>query len=1684
MYKFKNINTKLLLTFMLIGILPLLIFGIVFLLNTYNTSVNDAKKNLESVRDAKYTQIDTFFNERESQAELLAKIVDTLKTSGEKRLQDVQDFHKQSVNDYLRTLESFVVNESNSLQVISLLSELEASYNYGTRDYNGSIQKYDNYLIDNPILATLDNVYIISNEGQILYSQQDKTEMDVVLSNNEYKNSGLSKVWKHVINEDKLSFQDFTMENLGLDEYRAFVGIPVFENGERIGVFAISIKSDIINQLIHQKNDIGSSAETYLAVDNNGIMQFRSNMATMGDGEYILGYEITNPPEYVKRTFQGESVNEILKDSENNMVVVSTSPIQVFDQRWIMVTKVDLEELIEIVDEEGNDYYADYALEHVYDDIFLIHPDGYVFHSVSEGMEYKNNLLSGEFINTNHAELIRKVNKTKEFVYVDYEADEMNDYKPRAFMGVPILDSENQIDFILSFEVSSRSINEIMLDRTSLGEYGEAYLIGPDYRLRSDTYLEPLTKNISNSFKDVKEGGIHSDSVLSVLGGNSDTVISKDYRGKNVLVSYEPISIYGHQWGLIVKQDSSETLHSLYNLIGYMILLGVITVIVVIISARFIASSISKPVIKMSQWAKDVANGSLDFVEIKTGNDEIGDMKESLSKVVKSLNNVSEICKEIAVGKLDNEFVERSDDDKLGVSINTMRNSFIQVINQANAISSNDYSVTIEQRSEDDELGIAMIHMVRQLKEASEIERRQGWIKNGQFRLNRIIRDSKNNRDLAKEAVSFISKYIEANTGILLVKRDDEYSMLGSYAFNVRRNDKFTILEGEGILGQAILEKEVIYLKDVPNDDMKIESATVDVKANHIIVVPCIFEDEVKGVIEIGGYTPFTDEHIEFLNKVQENLAIAIHSNTTKRELQELLDRTLIQSKELKNNEQILMKKNEELTQQTEALRKSEMQLQQQQEELRQSNEELEAQTMELKASQSKLQQQQEELRVTNEELEEKTHNLQRQKEEVAKKNAELEKTKQLIEEKAKEVEISSKYKSEFLANMSHELRTPLNSILILSGFLLEDKNGSLTKKEKEYAEVINSAGKDLLELINDILDLSKIESGKMDISIERFDIHKTMSELYNMFKPLTDKKNLKFINIIDDNVPDSVLSDEMKISQIIKNLISNAIKFTHEGKIEMKTELYEGDMLKITVKDTGIGISEDKLLHVFGAFHQADGTTSRNYGGTGLGLSITKELVQLLGGKIRMESEEGKGSVFFIIIPVELHEVNANVHKQEVFSEESKREITLLESELKNTQSEVAISNENSLQETQLMLDLLSDYESVILIIEDDKNFASILETMAKERGHEVICVDSGEKGLKVAEQIDISAIILDLGLPGMDGWEVFQKLKNWERTREIPIHIMSGKELDEKHQNLGFIDYLQKPISSEKLVAAFEKIEGVMNKIIRKLLVISSEDNMISEVERKFNGNLNDIKLMRAHSGAEAIRLLKEVTYDCIVIGPYINDISGEELAKKIRLNDISQTPIILYMEDKNVDGKNDDLVRYVESIIIMGDKSMSRLIDETMLFLNHIEESHRHKVNEFMKTADEKEAVLYGKKVLIVDDDMRNTFALSSVLEDKGMNIIVAKNGQIGIEKLQENPDVDIILMDIMMPVMDGYTAMRKIRSMNKKFSKVPIIALTAKAMREDKEKCISAGASDYLAKPIKMDELQTLMKVWVY
>jgi len=731
--------------------------------------------------------------------------------------------------------------------------------------------------------------------------------------------------------------------------------------------------------------------------------------------------------------------------------------------------------------------------------------------------------------------------------------------------------------------------------------------------------------------------------------------------------------------------------------------------------------------------------------------------------------------------------------------------------------------------------------------------------------------------------------------------------------------------------------------------------------------------------------------------------------------------------------------------------------LQSQQEELRQMNEELEEQTQNLKH-------QQEELQATNEELEEQAHVM-----EI--KNKEVEAARYDIEQKTKQLEISSKYKSEFLANMSHELRTPLNSLLILSKDLADNKTKNLTRDQVESAEIVNKSGQDLLGLINEVLDLSKIEAGKMVLNIEHLSLKDFANELNRNFKHQTGSKGLKLNILLEKGLPEVIRTDSKRLDQIIRNFMSNAIKFTEQGSISVRIKREDKNNIAIAVKDTGIGVPEEKQMAIFEAFQQGDGSTSRKYGGTGLGLSISRELSKLLGGEIKLSSKVSEGSTFTLILPVELPEEDVDLKIFFGKSENLKQiQPKFEDNDLFLNYSTIADDKEK-----------IKEDDRVVLIIEDDEKFAKILLKQAHDKGFKCISAATGEDGLILAAKYNPHAIILDLDLPGIDGHSTLAELKTNPKTRHIPVHIISVNDRTLKPIKEGALEYLIKPVNKKQLDEAFSRIENFISRKMKNLLIIEDDDNA-RKAMKKLIGN-GDVKCFEAGSNKEALTIFKENHIDCIVLDLGLPDGNGFELIykmEKIKAN--KMPPIIIYTGKELSKEENNELQKYAETIIIKGVKSEERLLDETALFLHRTISNLSESQQRIITGIYDKESIFINKKILVVDDDMRNVFALSKILKERGMDVRKAENGVIALDILDKQPDMDLVLMDIMMPEMDGYEAMQKIRN-QEKFKNLPVIALTAKAMKDDKQKCIDAGANDYIAKPVDIDRLLSLMRVWL-
>jgi CheY-like chemotaxis protein len=794
--------------------------------------------------------------------------------------------------------------------------------------------------------------------------------------------------------------------------------------------------------------------------------------------------------------------------------------------------------------------------------------------------------------------------------------------------------------------------------------------------------------------------------------------------------------------------------------------------------------------------------------------------------------------------------------------------------------------------------------------------------------------------------------------------------------------------------------------------------------------------------VELGTFHAFNALEMDFLEHVKEGLAIGFGVNQSRQRMQILLAQTEQQAEELRV--------------------------------------------------------QQEELQQSNEELEERAEMLETQREQIRAKNDEVEAASREIQHKVEELQRVSTYKSEFLANMSHELRTPLNSMLILSSLLQKNKEGQLSPKQVEYASTINGAGKDLLNLINDILDLSKIESGHLEFHVDDIAVPELVEELSRLFHPVAEHQNLEFRVTVAPDASPVLRADIQRVQQIVKNLLGNAFKFTRQGHVSLsidkplKSPLLV-PALAIAVSDSGIGIPADKHEQIFHAFQQADGSTSRKYGGTGLGLSISRQLAQRMGGDIHLSSEAGRGSTFTLYLPLDTATAPAWKPPVEVAPKSAPparmpgpvRAIgPEPKSEIAPAAVLAAVPHETALPAAVIDDDRvgLTDGERTILVVEDDLAFAAVLRDTVREHGFKAIVATDGESGLALAERVAPSAIILDVMLPHIDGWGVMRNIKDNPRTRHIPVHFITCLEDRQKALSMGAIGFLSKPVNSDQLDEVFKAIGAAIDKSAKKLLVI--EDNEAEAKSIVALLEMGSLEIVTVRSGGEALERMRQERFNCVVLDLGLADMNGFELLDEIQRQGIGGgTPVIVHSGRALSEADERRLKHYTSNIIVKGAQSPERLLNEVSLFLHLVESSLPQEKQKMIRQALDKEAMLEKRKVLLVDDDMRNIFSLSSVLDEKGLHIIEATNGFEALAVLETHPDVDIVLMDIMMPEMDGYEAMRRIRK-NPRFAQLPIIALTAKAMVGDQKMCLDAGANDYISKPVDIDKLFSLMRVWLY
>jgi len=1043
--------------------------------------------------------------------------------------------------------------------------------------------------------------------------------------------------------------------------------------------------------------------------------------------------------------------------------------------------------------------------------LYFVNAEGKILFELNTGTDLGSGLFQQPFSSTQFSKTCKKILNTGKQLFSDLEFYTYPNNEPTGFLGQPLYNSKGEKIGVLALQISTEKIDKIAQYGIGFGNTGKVYIVGLDLKLRSASKMKDQTEALKESEENDKtrtwQSAIANNITLSPDGKPIVEEASSYHNSKGVVVIglYRNIPIIeklGVNWALVEEIDQVEAHAVARELSSFAKTSLILTIIIVLLISTLVTRRFVLPIKKISGWSKQVAHGELISRDIQVADNEVGEMKDTFNWLVKSLQSFAEVSQSVALGDYSKSVIVRSEKDTLAISMNLMVESFKNVVKQAKSIASGDYSTNIMPRSDKDTLGLALYEMTKRLREASIEIMNQDWLKTGMNELAIKISGEKSIRDLTAEVITFLAHYLDAQIGMVyVIENSDKLRFTAAFAYSGEEQMPDTIAIGEGLIGQVAKERKKLTFFSSDHSLPWVNIGPDKVKPHHFIISPIIYEGQILGVLELGSFQAFDDLKQHFIDLSLENISVAITTARSREKVQELLVKTQDQAREL-------------------AMQK---------EELGQINQELEEQTKALKLSEESLQHQQEELRVINEELEERTKALELQRDDTRRKNEALERAQLEIRQKAEALEIASRYKSEFLATMSHELRTPLNSILVLSELLATNKKGIMTSEEVEFANVIHSSGKDLLDLINDILDLSKVEAGKVEIDVEQINLEEIESFIIRTFSPLTNNKGISLTTNLEANLPESIETDPQRLFQIVKNLMSNAIKFTEKGGVSMRIfrpdntihfnqpELTVENTIGIEVSDTGIGIPEEKVKVIFDAFHQADGTISRKFGGTGLGLTISRSLSRMLGGEIHVDSKVEEGSTFILFIPIK------------------------------------------------------------------------------------------------------------------------FQKTaKPAEKPQEIKTPVKS-KEITER------------------------------------------------PVKDFFDAS--SISVSPPHEIEQSI--------------------------------------------------------------------SVSSFLTDT---------------------------IFENKKILIVDDDMRNVYVLSKILEERKVNILIGRNGREGIDKVKKNPDLNLVLMDIMMPEIDGYTAIREIRA-DKRFSQLPIIALTAKAMKGDREKCIEAGANDYLSKPVNTEKLLNLLRVWL-
>ncbi|MFL6589080.1 MAG: response regulator, partial [Chthoniobacterales bacterium] len=1063
-------------------------------------------------------------------------------------------------------------------------------------------------------------------------------------------------------------------------------------------------------------------------------------------------------------------------------------------------------------------------------------------------------------------------------------------------------------------------------------------------------------------------------------------------------------------------------------------------------SVNFMAGNLTNQVRGIAKVVTAVANGDLKQKLLVEAKGEIAALADTINGMTDTLaifaDQVTGVAREVGVeGKLGGQAnvpgaagTWRDLTDNVNQLAGNLTSQLRAIADVATAVTKGDLtrSIQVDAQGEVAFVKDNINEMIRNLKDTTLRNDEQDWLKTNLAKFTRMLQGQRDLLTVGRLILSELAPVVFAQQGVFYMMdstgEEPELQLLASYAYRERKGVNTRFKLGEGMVGQAALEKQRILLTKVPPDYVQISSGLGETAPRNIVVLPILFEGQVKAVMELSSLEQFNPTHHAFLDQLTESIGIVLNTIEANTRTEDLLKQSQSLASELQNR--------------------------------------------------------QEELQQTNQELEEKARQLFEQNEEVERKNREVEQARQALEGKAQQLSITSRYKSEFLANMSHELRTPLNSLLILADQLSSNPEGNLSAKQVEFARTIRGSGRDLLRLINDILDLSKIESGTVSLDVGEVRFEEMRQTMERTFRHVAEGKGVSFKIDIDPRVPEAVRTDSQRLDQVLKNLLSNAFKFTERGYVNLRVAPVEsgwapenqslnraGTVLAFSVSDSGIGIAPDKQTTIFEAFQQADGSTSRKYGGTGLGLAISRELARVLGGEIRVESSEGRGSTFTLFLPQNYTDSPSERAAARVMSQaiEGAPEPTTSHAVPPPVEFTLADDRANILPG-----------EKSVLIIEDDRDFAQWLLDLARQNGFKAVVTPRGKSALDLVCEFLPTAITLDLSLPDMDGWHILNHLKSDLSTRHIPVFVISARDEPQNALRLGALRFLTKPIDEAQIRKIFEKAHQMDQSKAKKLLVVEDDEIQRNSI-RDLIGN-ETAKVVEAIDGSTALERLRQEPIDCVVLDLMLPDMSGFELIEKIR-DENEDLPIIVYTARDLTQEEEEKLNRIAQTTIVKTVRSPERLFDQTALWLHRDAASLPEDKRELLRRLNDPNEVLAKKKVLIVDDDIRNIFAMTSMLERYKMDVHSAETGKVALELLRNEPDTDLVLMDIMLPEMDGYETIRAVRKMYG-FEELPIIALTAKAMKGDREKCIDAGASDYISKPVDTERLLTLLRNWLH